>query len=168
MLQFVVILTCCCSRTPRLFIEKTKTSEANPCLRVRFHIICHCKWTRAETHNRRPSLDKQKENGQIRMTTVSPDARWQQQTILMTSGALGRFLGLGRPPPSKILLFTSNTLLVRLGVIRWVSLLQVAQVTEACPTLVLIAPWGVIDNTKGALHVWALIMCTRHTQPEGN
>lgn len=54
------------------------------------------------------------------------------------------------PHPS---LATATTLLVRGSVIRWLSLLQVAQVTEACPTLVLIAPWGIIDKTQGALHV---------------
>lgn len=48
---------------------------------------------------------------------------------------------------------TTATLLVRGSVIRWLSLLQEAQVTEACPTLVLIAPWGIIDKTQGALHV---------------
>lgn len=48
---------------------------------------------------------------------------------------------------------TTTTLLVRGSVIRWLSLLQVAQVTEACPTLVLIAPWGIIDKTQGALCV---------------
>lgn len=47
----------------------------------------------------------------------------------------------------------TNTLLVRGSVIRWLCLLQVAQVTEACPTLVLIAPWGIIDKTQGAMCV---------------
>lgn len=55
------------------------------------------------------------------------------------------------PPPHPSL--ATTTLLVRGSVIRWLSLLQVAQVTEACPTLVLIAPGGIIDKTQGALHV---------------
>lgn len=47
----------------------------------------------------------------------------------------------------------TTVLLVRGTLIRWLSLLQVVQVTEACPALVLIAPWGIIDKTQGALHV---------------
>lgn len=76
-------------------------------------------------------------------------------------------LGSGRSPPPYIAPL-QQPLLVRGSVIRLLSLLQVAQATEACPILVLIAPWGFIDKTQGALHVWALIMCTTHTQPQGN
>lgn len=101
------------------------------------------------------------------MTALTQHAWRQPQTILMTSGALRGLLGSGPPPPQHPSL-AATTLLVRSSVIRWLSLLQVAQVTEACPTLVLIAPWGIIDKTQGALHVWALIMCTRHTRPQGN
>lgn len=56
-------------------------------------------------------------------------------------------------PPSPHPSLATTTLVVRGSVIRWLSLSQVAQVTEACPTLVLIAPWGIIDKTQGALHV---------------
>lgn len=102
------------------------------------------------------------ESRPVRMTTLSQHAWRQPQTILMTSGALRRGCTLAAPglcptpqPPHPFLATatTTTTLLVRGSVIRWLSLLQVAQVTEACPTLVLIAPWGIIDKTQGALHV---------------
>lgn len=97
------------------------------------------------------------------MTTLSQHAWRQPQTVLMTSGALRRgctlpapgFWPVPHPHPHilPIALATTTTLLVIGSVIRWLSLLQVAQVTEACPTLVLIAPRGIIDKTQGALHV---------------
>lgn len=101
------------------------------------------------------------ENRLVRMTTLSQHAWRQPQTILMTSGALRRGCTLLTPgfrpapltPPSPHPSLATTTLLVRGSVIRWLSLSQVAQVTEACPTLVLIAPWGIIDKTQGALHV---------------
>lgn len=70
--------------------------------------------------------------------------------------AVGSWAQAGPLPPPHTHTHPSlatTTLLVRSSVIRWLSLLQVAQVTEACPTLVLIAPWGIIDKTQGALHV---------------
>lgn len=89
------------------------------------------------------------------MTMLSQHAWRQPQTILMTSGALRRgcILVSGRSPSPPHPSLATTTLLVRGSVIRWLSLLQVAQVTEACPTLVLIAPGGIIDKTQGALHV---------------
>lgn len=94
------------------------------------------------------------------MTALSQHAWRQPQTSLMTSGALRKDHTLSAPglrsvpfPPYPFLANATITVLVRGSVIRWLSLLQVAQVTEACPTLVLIAPRGIIDKTQGALHV---------------
>lgn len=70
--------------------------------------------------------------------------------------AVGSWARASLPPTPHPLLATATTTtttLVRGSVIRWLCLLQVAQVTEACPTPVLIAPWGFIDKTQGALHV---------------
>lgn len=45
------------------------------CHQITLHIICCCK---RQAGHRMPSVDKQMENGHIRMTTLPLHAQWQQ------------------------------------------------------------------------------------------